>query len=44
MMRTTNEIGKNASSNLGEDLLVRSGILSENVKFEIPVHVQSARE
>ena len=44
MMRTINEIGKNASSNLGEDLLVRSGILSEHVKFEIPIHIQSAGE
>ena len=41
MMRTINEIGKNEDRNLGEDLPVRSGILFENVKFEIPMHIQS---
>ena len=44
MMRTINEIGKNEDSNLGEDLLVRSGVLFENVKFEIPMHIQSVGE
>ena len=44
MMRTINVIGKNEDSNLGEDLLVRSGILFENVKFEIPMHIQSVGE